>query len=254
VEVVSYEPEFLRPGLPIPLYPAEGLPWLVRRHVLGLRSPTFAHAYRVTVRWAATECILAITSLALPPPWQRVVVVVSAVLGLYLVLRALVLAVFEQRQRSYEPQWIAAQTELLRHHAFDVVRFTVQDLSGVRGLRRGYDLSRPADILDLLRRQDHERAAQQLSRATAEFSYLAERGIFAIAEVRRSLAELTFVPGWPGSGRAYIRFPQAYYAARLGRHPAQRTYWTLSGDVMIAAGGPTYDPGSAEVSGLGSAR
>lgn len=254
VDVVPYEREFLHPGLLVPLCPIRGFSGLVRRYLLGLRAPAYARAYRTTVIWAATECVLAVVSLALPPPWQRAVVMGSAVLGLYVILRALALVVFEHRQRTFESDWIAVQTEALRRHAFDVVRFTVHDISSVPYLRHAYDLTRPADVRDLFRRQADEGTAQRLSRATVEFSYLADRGTFAIAEVHRDLAELTFLPGRAGAGGASIRFPGAYYVGRPGQHPAQRTYWTLAGDVMISVSEPAYDSGPAEAPGLGSAR
>lgn len=254
MEVVPYEPEFLRSGLPIPQYPVRGISALLRRHLLGRHGTAFTRAYRTTIASAAAECVLAVTSLTLPPPWQRAAVIGSAVLGLYVILRALALAVFEKRQRMFEREWISTQTEVLRRHAFDVVRFTVQDISSVPYLRRSYDLTRPADLRDLLERQERERAGQHWSQATAEFSYLADRGTLAIGEAKRELAELTFLRGQASAGRASIRFPQAYYVGRLGQGPAQRTYWTLSGDVMIAVSEPAYDHGSAEASGLGSAR
>jgi hypothetical protein len=197
--------------------------------------------------------VLAVASLALRPPWQRAGVIGSAALGLYVILRALALAVFERRQRTFEREWITTQTQVLRRHAFDVVRFTVQDISSVPYLRRSYDLTRPADVRDLLQRQEHERAGQHWSQATVEFSYLADHGTLAIAEVHRDLTELAFLQG-QAAGRASVRFPQAYYVGRLGQGPAQRTYWTLSGEVMIAVSEPAYDRGSAEASGLGSAR
>jgi hypothetical protein len=176
------------------------------------------------------------------------------VLGLYVILRALALAVFEKRQRTFEQEWISTQTEVLRRHAFDVVRFTVQDISSVPYVRRSYDLIRPADLRDLLQRQERERAGQHWSLATVEFSYLADRGTLAIGEVRRDLAELTFLRGQASAGRASVLFPQAYYVGSLGQGPAQRAYWTLSGDVIMAVSESAYDRGSGEASGLGSAR
>ncbi len=254
MEVVPYEPEFLRSGLPIPQYPIRGIPALLRRHLLGRHATVFARAYRTTVAWATVECALAATSLALRPPWQRAGVIGSAVLGLYVILRTFALAVFERRQRMFAHEWITTQTEVLRRHAFDVVRFTVRDISSVPYLRRAYDLTRPADVRDLLRRREHERAGQHWSQATIEFSYLADRGTLAMAEVHRDLTELVFIQGQAAAGRASVRFPQAYYVGRLGQGPVQRTYWTLSGEVMIAASEPAYERGSAEASGLGSAR
>ncbi len=267
MNVVTYEPEYTRPDLPVPLSPTRGLPKLVRRYLLGLHGPSFASAYRITVAWAAAGCAVAVVSLLLPSPWQQAVVACSALLGLYVVVRALALVAFERRQHVFESEWMAAQSEVLRGHAFDVLRFTVQDLSGSTGVRRVYDLTRPADVRDLRHRQDHERASRQFSRATVEFTYVAGGGTLVVADVRRELPEVIFLEGWAGPGRAQVRFPQARYLGRPGpgRRPAQRTSWTLSGPVMIAVGesvyscaaGPTEGSaaaGTAEASGLGSAR
>lgn len=256
MEVASYEPEFVRPGLLIPLFPMPGFPGFIRRHVVGLRSPAFARARLVTIGWAVAEFVLAILSLALEPQWRRAVVIVSALLGLYVILRVLALAVFQQRQQAFERAWIAARTAALQGHAFEIVRFTVDDPPGIPESHRAYDLTRPADVRDLLRRQHRERATPASSRATAEFAYLADGGVFAIAEVTRDLTDITFLPGRPRPGRASIRLPSAYYRRGLGGRIPQQARWTLSGPVSLTVSESAYSGavGPAEASGLGSAR
>ncbi|WP_459179396.1 hypothetical protein [Streptomyces sp.] len=80
---------------------------------------------------------------------------------------------------------------------------------------RTYDLTRPGDVHDLLRRQDHERASGAFSRATVEFAYWAGGGDTpAVADVRRELSELTFPQRQAATARAWIRFPEARYLGR----------------------------------------
>lgn len=258
MKVATYKPEFVRPDLPVPLSPLRGLPKVVRRRLLGPRGPGFARAHRATVAWAAATGAVALASLLLPP-WRGPAVACSALLGLYLLARTFALVAFERRQRAFEPRWLAAQSEVLRSHAFEVLRFRVQGSYGEPDARRTYDLTRPDDVRDLLHRQDRERASGALSRATVEFAYWAGGGdTLAVAEVTRGLSELTFLQGRAAPARAWIRFPEARYLSRpgTGERPAQRTYWALSGPVVVSvsesdSGGAA---GPAEVSGLGSAR
>jgi hypothetical protein len=256
MDVASYESEFVRPGLLIPLFPMPGVPGFIRRYVVGLRGPAFARARLATIAWAAVECVLAILSLALAPPWRRVLVIASALLGLYVIFRAVALAVFQQRQQAFEQAWIAARTDVLQQHAFEVVRFTVDDPPGIPETRRAYDLTRSADVRELLGRQDEERAAGRLSRATAEFGYRADGGVFAIAEVTRDLTDITFLPGRVRPGRASIRLPGARYRRSLGGGAAPQVRWTLAGPVVLTVSAWAYADaaGPAEASGLGSAR
>ncbi|HUK67899.1 MAG TPA: hypothetical protein VLW50_03930 [Streptosporangiaceae bacterium] len=266
MNVVTYESEFTRPDLAVPLFPLPGFPSLMRRHLLGLRGPNFAGAYRVTLAAAWAGFAVAAASLLVSPPWQEVVVYCSALIGLYVIARALALVAFERRQHTFEREWLAAQSEVLRGHAFEVLRFTVQDLIDEdQGVRQTYDLTRPADVRDLFRRQARERNSPWWSRATVELTYVSRDGTLAVAEVHRGLPELTFLEGWARPGRAWVRFPGARYLGRPrgGRRPAQRTHWALSGPVVIAvsesayggAAGPAQAPKApAQSSGLGPAR
>jgi hypothetical protein len=256
VEVVRYEPEFVGPGPLMPLFPMRGFPEFIRRYVVGLRGPAFARARRVTIAWAAAEGVLAILSALSPPQWRRGVVIVSALVGLYVILRVLALAVFQKRQQAFERAWLAAQTQVLQGHAFDIVRFTADDPPGIPESRTAYDLTRVADVRDLLLRQEHERATRSFSRVTAEFTYRSSGGVVAIAEVTRDLADITFLPRRTKSGRASIQLPGAYYRRRLGESGAHQARWTLSGPVLVTVSEAAYNGavGPAEASGLGSAR
>lgn len=279
MKVVTYAAEFARPDLPVPLSPLRGLPTIVRRGLLGPGGPFFARAHRLTAIWAGATGVVALLGLA-RAQWRGPAVVLSALLVLYLLVRLVALAVFERRQRDYEPLWLAKQSEVLRGHAFEVLRFTLQsadagpgDLragdergtrttgdgpaAGTDGGRRAYDLARPEDVRDLLRRQREEHASGGFSRATVEFAYRAGGEVVAVAELARELSELTFLRGRAGPGHAWIRFPKAHYRGRPegGRRPARRAYWVLSGTVVLgvgepASGGPAPgEPASGEAAG-----
>lgn len=265
--MVTYQPEFARPDLPVPLTPVRGCAGFALRYLLGLRGPSFTAAFRDTLGWAAAGVVLAGLSLPLQMPWQWVVVACSAVIGLFVIVRALGLLALEPRQRTFEQGWIAAQSEVLRQHAFDILRFTVHDLmSEGQGAQRAYDLTRTDDIRDLIRVWNQERSRQdQASRVTVEFSYLTADGVSAVAVVHRELPGLVFLEGWAGQHRSLIRFPEAQYISRPGRgeHRAKRTDWVLSGPAMILVSDPVYDEtvgpeltpeAPTGIPGLGSAR
>jgi hypothetical protein len=249
VDVVTYEPVVTRPDLPIPLAPLGRAALLARRYLLRLRGPDFAGAYHLTLAIAG----------------QGPLIGCSAFIAICVIGRALALLMLEQRQRSFEQQWAAAQSEVLRRHPFEVLRFTVQGLTDQEQGERTYNLTGPADVRDLLRRREDERRLAWLSRVRVEFTYLAGDGTTGLAEVRRYLTALTFLEGWASQGRAWIRFPEARYLVRSvsGRRPAQRASWQLSGPVMIAVCESAQDgvtapaaapEGSTESSELGSAR
>lgn len=265
VDVVTYEPGVTRPDLPIPLAPLEGAALLARNYLLRLRGPDFAGAYHVTLAIAAAGLVLGTAGLLVPPPGRGPLIGGAAFIAIFVIGRALALLVLEERQRSFEQQWTAAQSDVLRRHPFEVLRFTVQGLTDEEQDKRTYNLTGPADVRDLLRRREDERRLAWLSRVRVEFTYLAGDGTTGLAEVRRYLTGLTFLEGWASQGRAWIRFPEARYLVRPapGRHPAQRAGWQLSGPVMIAVCETAQDgaiasaavpEGPTESSGLGSAR
>jgi hypothetical protein len=234
VEVVTYESKLTRPDLPVPLSPSNGISLLVRRHLLGLRVPSFAGARSTTWAVAVADFLVAILSLLIRPPWQKALLDVSALIGLYVIVRALATVAFERRQHAFEPVWMTAQSDVLRRHAFEVLRFTVRGPSGDQRGRVSYDLSRPEDVSMLLRAQDQERSAGLPSKATVEFAYLTGEGTLAVAEVHRDLPDLTLLEGRAGQSYTWVRFPEAHYVGRRqGTHPAQRTNWALSGPVLI---------------------
>jgi hypothetical protein len=194
--------------------------------------------------WAAVGCVLAVVGVLLSSPWQRAVAACSALVGLYAVTRALALVVVERQQHAFEREWMAAQTEMLRVHPFDVLRFTIEDLAGDdQGTRHTYDLTSPAGIRDLFSLQGQDRAgARPAYLATVEFAYLGDDGVLSIASVHRDLRELVFLPGRAGSGQAWIRFPEARYLPRStsSGHAARLTYWALSGPVLLAVTDAAY--------------
>lgn len=242
VTVATYEPHFARPDLPVPPSPLPRFARFARRHFRGPNGLSFADSYRATAAWAVAGLFLAVAALQLYKPWQWEILACSAVIGLFATVRALALLVIERRQHAFEGEWVVAQSGVLQGHAFEILRFTVADLTSTgSAARRVYDLTRPADVrhlLSLWRREQEQRS--QPSRATVEFSYLAGEGVFAVGVVHRELPELVFREGWAGPDRAAVRFPGARYILRpeRGMHPAQRTYWVLSGLVVITVSEP----------------
>jgi hypothetical protein len=237
--VGKYEPEFTRPDLFIPLYPMQGLSRLTRRRLFLIPNESgFLSAHRVTAAAVIATIALAAASLSLPRAGQQAVANCAALLGLYAVARVVTLVTFERRQHAFETEWLASQTEVLRRHAFDVLRCTV------RG--RHYDLARPDDVRDLQRQASDERTA-------VAFTYLGADNSLAIAEVHRDLRELMFLHGWASPGRAFVRFPQARYLPRPQPRlrPAQRTSWALDGPVLIAL---SEDSAAASGDGTRSSR
>jgi hypothetical protein len=237
--VGSYGPEFTRPDLSIPLYPVQGLSRLTCRHLFLIPNEGgFLSANRVSVAAVAGTIALAVASFGLPPPGQQIVANCAAVLGLYTAARMVALVSFERRQHAFETEWLASQTEVLRRHAFEILRCTV------RG--RHYDLARPADVRDLQSHAGDERTA-------VAFTYLAADNSIAIAEVHRDMRELMFLHGWASPGRAFVRFPQARYQPRPQPRlrPARRTSWALDGPVLIALSG---DSAAASGGGTRSSR
>jgi hypothetical protein len=218
--VGSDDAEYARPDLPIPVCPAKGLSSLARLFFID-NEQGFRTARRLPVQAAVGAIALAVTRAALPPPWQRALADCAAVLGLYAAAGALAARVFERRQHAFEREWLAAQTGILRGHAFEALRCTV------RG--RSYDLARPGDVRDL---RDQPRD----ERATVAFTYVTAGHQLAIAEVHRDVRELTFLPGWASPGQALVRFPEARYLPRPQprQRPARRTSWSLDGSILIS--------------------
>lgn len=220
--MASYEEEFTRPDLSIPLYPMQGLSRFTRRSIFLIPNEEgFLPAHRLSVAAVAGTVALAAASLVLSPPGQQALANCAAILGLYTAARMVALAAFERQQHAFESEWLASATEALRGHAFEILRCTV------RG--RYYDLARPADVRDLRRHASDERTA-------VAFTYLAADNSVAVGEVHRDLRDLEFLHGRTGPGRAFVRFPQARYLPRpLPRlRPARRTSWALDGPVLIA--------------------
>ncbi|MCK2212321.1 hypothetical protein MF672_000690 [Actinomadura sp. ATCC 31491] len=252
MRVVTYDIKSVRPELPVPLAPAGGLAEFAGRWLSGLRGPAFSRARRANAAWAAVAAALGLAGTLLPGPWRVALVGCATTLALVLLVRAVALVAFERRQRDFEPRWLDAQSELLRRHTFEVVRFRLHEPDG----RRTYDLDDPRDVDELLARQERERSSGGAgSRAGVQFLYRAggtEGGIEGVAEVVRDLAELRLLPGRAGRGWAWIRFPEARYLRRPGARPAQRVYWTLSGPAEVAVAGSPAGAGSGAAAVPGS--
>lgn len=248
MKAVPYESEFTRPDLPIPLPRLTGTAEVYRRDVVRLREPAFSAAHRTTARWGLVTVAVALASFLIQPDYRWPAVVVALLAALWLLVRTLSLMVFERRQRAFEREWLDAQSEVLRGHAFEVLRCSVHPRNQP-GERRPYDLLRPDDVRELMRRQKAERT----SRTTLEFTYWQGEGEdLAVQAVSVDLGELILLTGKAGTGRVWIRFPEARYQPATGGHrPARRTYWDLSGPVVVGVVGADT---SARTSSAGAAR
>ncbi|CCK29926.1 hypothetical protein BN159_5547 [Streptomyces davaonensis JCM 4913] len=236
---MSYEPGLLRPEVPLALAPLRRFPDLLRRRATGLAGPEFARARRVTAGWALLPPTLTLAGLLLPDV-RTEALGCAVLLGLLVLLRAVLLVIFERLQQRYEPRWLAERTAALRDHEFPVLRCSVRT-DETPGLSRVYDLTCGDQVGRLLDRRARERASGTHSRATLEFVCATPgRGQWpALGEVRRELAELELLTVRPVGAQARIRFPQARYLAlpEPGRRPARRAYWELAGPVLVAAAG-----------------
>jgi hypothetical protein len=243
---MSYEPDLLRPEATVPLAPLRGLKGAVRRYGTGLRGPEFAEAQLVGAGWAAVPLVVALVGL-LVPSIRAAALVCAVVLGAGVLARSLLLVVFERLQHAYEPRWLADRTAYLRGHDFPLLRCAVRS-DEVPGPPQVYDLTRGNQVGELLRRRERERTVGTSSQATIQFVCAVGRDELAVlAEVRRELAELDFLPIRPGAPQAWVRFPEACYLALpdIGRRPARRAYWVLSGPVLVSAVEATARAGSA---------
>lgn len=227
----------LGPGLMIPLPPRSGVAAAFRDRVIGLCEPTFSSAHRGTTQWiAATVAVAFASQFVVAPALRWWAVAITATMAVYVAIRAVAVAVYEREQRQFEPAWLAEQSKLLQEHAFEVVRFTVWREWPVRSSRRTYDLTRPSDVDELLRRQVSEPTAQ----ARVDFvHWSADVESDTLIHVVRDLRDFEVTPVRGTLIRPRIRFPHAWYASRppeqkrdLGR-PGLRTFWLLPSPLRL---------------------
>lgn len=222
--IARHPTEALRPDLPIPLPAASGAGSVLRWTVAGLREPRFADAFRA-VRWdVLVVAVLVAGRFAIVGPLRPLIDVITAVLALGLLVRVAVLSVLQRKQRVFERRWLAVQSDVLRTTTFEVVRFGVRPRPQHGSTPGDYDLTRPADVRDLLARQAEERSLP----VRIDFAYSPTE----IETVHLDLGDVTFVlADW--ARRSRIRFPDARYhgqpaMGRAGwRRPSRTTFWVL---------------------------
>lgn len=248
-EVTPHGSDLPRPDLPVPLPPLASSLVAFRRRAIGLREPAFGRAYRATWWLAVTAVLLLVVArTVVAPEFAPVVTAVVLAISGYVVLRVTSLAVFQRQQASFEARWLAAQSEALRGHAFDVVRFTLRpDRARTGADETGYrvlNLADPHDVGLLMRQQIADRDGNGSSRADIEFIYWPGAGERAVVErVRRELKDIAVHPV-PGTTRVRVRFPEARYGSRPADPGDRRgrstptTYWFLSGPIRLTATAP----------------
>jgi hypothetical protein len=242
--IARYPSDALRPDLPLPLPPASRVGSVLRRTVSGLREPRFADAYRAVRRDMLVIAVLVAGRFAIVGWLRPWVDVIAAVLAFGVLVRLIALTVLQRRQHVFEQQWLTAQSDVLRATSFEVVRF------GVHGSAPGdYDLTRPADVRDLLARQAEERPVP----VRIDFAYSPT----AIETVHLDLGDVTLVPS-EAARRSRVRFPDARYHGqpamdRTGwRRPSRTTFWVLGPAAASAAtpGDVTSAPRGGSVSAV----
>lgn len=235
-----YEPESVRPDLPIPLTPLPGAVEAPARLLTGLREPSFGRAYVLTTRWLiCTILLILISAFLIIPVLRPVLISVAVVMVGVAVLRLVVLRIFERRQHEFEQVWLDAQSEILQNRSFDIVRFTIRR-EGEETTDRVYDLTRTADVNELLRRQAAEKSSERApSEAAIVFTYSSATGERALRQERRHLTDVEFVPMPRSLTTGYVNFPHARYSGqphlrkREQGLPARRTFWLLPGVVRV---------------------
>ncbi|MEU7855394.1 hypothetical protein [Nonomuraea sp. NPDC049141] len=212
---VTYGPEYSRPDLPVPPVPLPGVPVTIRR-VLGGTSPE--RAATATFGWALVTAALALAAIFVPHPAFSAATWLTAA---YVAARVVTLRLLARAQRRFEPDWLAAQTRVLRGHGFDVLRCTVAG--------RVCDLTRPGDMAALT-------WAAPDAEVVLEFGYRpAASGRVAVERIRRERAELEiqYARFAPDSGR--VRFPEASYVIGAS---GRVTAWSLAGRVLLTPAVP----------------
>jgi hypothetical protein len=246
VTVLPYGSRFARPELPIPLQPLTGVGVAFRRFIIGLREPSFAHAYRLTIGWGIVTLVMgAAGQVALTPVLRPAAIVLVAGLTIYLIVRIVSLAIFERRQHGFERRWLDAQSKMLRTATFEVLRCTVNPSCDARRSHefapgRVYDLTRPNDTHELLRRQIAEPSAHM----RVEFAYRGSTDAMAVEQIGRVLRDIEFLPVQGLSKRARAGFAEARYdslppVSRGDRgRPGRTTYWLL-GPLRLTVAAPS---------------
>ncbi|MGW4127314.1 hypothetical protein [Amycolatopsis japonica] len=212
-----FEPDLLRPDLPVPLPPPSWGSVALSRGLTMLREPAFARARRVTL-WLATAAValVALGQFVVAGAFREAFTVGGVVLAVYTTLRAMVLVADERRQYAFEPVWLAERSESLRDGVFEVMRLAVD--------KQVCDLTNPDDVREL-RRFDED------ARVRLDFVY----PVACWERVYRRLGDLEFQHSLRPGAAAQVRFPQARY----GLQPSgRRTYWLLGAPVVISVAAP----------------
>jgi hypothetical protein len=216
--------EPLRPDLPVPLPPADRWAAAVRFALTLLREPAFDRAHRRTVWLVVVAVVLIVAGQFLFVGWLREpVTTLGVALAAYTALRVAALRVVEHRQRAFAPAWLAARSAELRAGRFEVVRCTVD--------RRGYDLSDPAAVRDLLERPGESRVQLDFVHEPA-----------TLERVYRKLRDVTVQAAKRAGSPATARFTEARYALRPG---GTTSYWQLGTRVVITTAAPASSPARA---------
>jgi hypothetical protein len=217
------------------LYPAQlSRPDLLVPSAAG--TGTQSRRIRFAAMWASAGLL---AGEFLGGPARPYVLAFAAAVFAYALVSAVLLAVSRRRQASFEPAWLAAQSEVLRGRRFEVLRFMTNEPEdtedGRRTKRRVYDLTQPAEVAKLFDLRSRAIADDVNVPVTVEFSYLTEDA--AKTGVERVRSDLASIPmaGRPGAGiTPRVWFPAGRYLVQ----PATErpvTYWVLGQPSLIVA-------------------
>ncbi|MBP2326717.1 hypothetical protein JOF56_007102 [Kibdelosporangium banguiense] len=234
-----YPAQLSRPDLPIPYAPSSmGTP---RYAMVGRRI-------RLAAIWAAAGVLVG--EFLGGSAWPYVVAFVAAVVA-YALVSAVLLAMSRRRQASFEPAWLAAQSEVLQGRQFEVLRFMTNEPEdtehGRRTKRRVYDLAQPSEVAKLFELRSRAVADGVNVPVTVEFSYPTEDAAkMGVERVRSELASIPMVGRRGAEITPRVWFPDGRYLVQ----PATErpvTYWVLGQPSLIVAE-PAQDltPVSAE--------
>lgn len=201
-----------RPRLDTPLV---STPVLLSRLMAGPREPEFTRAIDQSIAIAALAGTVMATGLALD---SSALVAAGSALALYGLLRVLYLKDLERRQLTFERQWLARQSRVLRDTEFEVVRFTVG--------RRAYDIADSRGTARLFAELADVEGDPVVS---VDFVHSS----CTLGHTRGRLSDVRFRP--VAGARPRVRYPSAdYFLEASGRH----TLWRLGGDAVLTLAEP----------------
>jgi len=229
----------LRPDLPIPMAPGAGWCWRLQVGLLGLRELEFGEIRHRITRVTVFATALAIaTQFVVSQSARPLMLAIVGVVVAYALVTGVCLVSLRRRQERFEPEWLAAQSEVLRDRQFDILRFTVSRPAstpdGCTTIERSYDLTRTEHVASLMQLRGKATVSGRPVLATVEFVHpTAEGNQVAVERVRADLGSVQLIEQQAANAVPRVSFPAARYRAEppagLSKRgtPQRVTYWIL---------------------------